>query len=178
MRNVPSLALIAIAFIPTQSIAADFVITTVDACPYMCANPDRKGYIIDVLEGIFERKNIEVEFIQNPWKRGIKLAEIGKVDMVLAPTKAEAPSLYYPDQSIGLQRECFITKKGSQWKYDKNENLKEQKVIVPSGWGHESALIEDIGQATYDKTFIHFDYNKDYYSRAIDMLNRDRVDAI
>lgn len=142
-------------FLPYKPVfATDFIITTIDACPYMCNHPEKKGYIVDILDEIFKRQGLQVEYQNTPWKRGIKLALNGKVDMVLAPTKAEAPSLKYPEQPIGVQHECFVTKKKNQWRYKQSLDLTAGKFVIPSGWGHENKMISEIGRSHYDQAFI------------------------
>lgn len=161
-----------------SALAADFIITKIDACPYMCSDPERKGYIIDILDEVFKRRNVVVEYQNNPWKRGIKLARAGSVDMVLSPTKGEAPSLNYPEEPIGVQYECFITEKDNQWRYKEDLDFKKGRFVVPLGWAHEKALISDIGHSRYDEAFMMFAYNKEYFFRAIEMLEKGRVTAI
>ncbi|EPJ44215.1 MAG: hypothetical protein OFPII_36620 [Osedax symbiont Rs1] len=179
MHTYPAAFISLICLLYTSPLLAkEFKISTIDACPYMCQDKPQKGYVIDLLNEIFKGEKASLKFVFLPWNRAIRLANLGEISMVLAPTKKEAPSLNYPTEAIGTQRECFITRADSHWEYVSDQSLKNSTTIIPYGWGHIDQLKSKFGQPTFDRHITLFEYDENYYSRAILMLEKGRATAM
>ncbi|RHW74735.1 hypothetical protein [Colwellia sp. RSH04] len=119
--------LLAFLFTSSPSIASEKVkvkIAAVDWCPQLCPRGNVSGYINEILSSIYPSELFTLDIDYLPWSRAIKLVNKGDYQMLLAPTKEEAPDLKYPLYPIGIQQMCFFTLTDSNWSYINTDSLK------------------------------------------------------
>ena len=111
-----SMASLALSIGP--GLAASIRITVTEWCPYMCTATEQRGFATDVVDAAFRSQGHEAEFVALPWLRALERTRTGQTDGSLAPAKAEAPNLIYPELPVGHQQMCFFTQHDQAWRYD------------------------------------------------------------
>ncbi len=134
-----------IAFSDTIRIAAD------EWCPYNCKpNSDKPGYMIEIAKLVFEKAGHQVEYEIKPWSRSIMECRKGKIEALPGATKGEVPDFIFPDENFGASIVFFFTKKGSTWRYNGIESLKDVKVGIQADYEYGERL--DAYFAKHNKT--------------------------
>lgn len=168
LTTVLSLLLVPAAWAQTLKIAA------IDWCPQICPNQNNPGYVIDIVKAAFTDSDYQLQIRYYPWSRAIRLAQQGKVDALLSPAKAEAPSLRYPTHEIGLQRMCFFTLKQSSWHYNGPNSLKGMQIGIAT-----DTSIEELNQYVLRNPdqFQARPYQQSYVSQSANKLDKRRIDT-
>ncbi len=96
---------------------AQLQVAIIDWCPQICIEGPNKGYVVDILEIFGKQENLNFNYALLPWSRGIDDTRRGVVDILLAPTKTEAPNLIFPQYPVGNQQMCFYGRKEDPWRY-------------------------------------------------------------
>jgi len=149
-------------------------ISVIDWCPFICPDSqDRPGLLVEYTKAILKRSGHDIKLNDFPWSRAVKTVEEGSMDAVLAPARSEAPTLMFPDEPIGTQRQCFFSLKESAWQYDKPESVIGKKIIHP-----QDVLPEILMPFSEKASFNSIQYSKHYIPRAISMLKASRIDSI
>ncbi|MBF0207366.1 MAG: transporter substrate-binding domain-containing protein [Oligoflexia bacterium] len=95
-------------------------------CPYACTPGDKPGYMIEIAKAVFESKGYKIDYDIEPWARAVKDVSEGKYLGLVGTAKVDAPTLLYPQITLGNNRSCFYSIQGKlQWKYRGEESLKE-----------------------------------------------------
>jgi len=157
-------------------------IAAIDWCPQLCpitdetihTNDKKPGFIIDIVKSIFKDSEFELKIDYYPWSRAIKLVREGKIDVLLSPAKAEAPTLKYPIEEIGIQRMCFFTSANSNWHYKGASSLAGMQI----GIGNDTSIEElnDYVQ-THPEQFQFQPYLGRYIKQSIGKIDKKRIDA-
>lgn len=148
-----------------------------EACPHMCPEGERQGFTTDIVRSIYQRRGYRVQFVALPWARAAADALSGELDGVLSAGKAETPQLLFPRAEIATQQDCFIGRAGDPWQAGDLASFVGRRTIVFSGWVHEGAFREALGNERYRQQFMHFSIDARYPQRVTDMVKRHRADA-
>ncbi|MBU2970784.1 transporter substrate-binding domain-containing protein [Pseudoalteromonas sp. C2R02] len=92
--------------LPTFTRSEPLTVAAIDWCPQLCpitddtiyTNDQKPGFIIDIVKSVFKDSDFDLQIVYYPWSRAIKLVKEGKIDVLLSPAKAEAPTLRYPKE--------------------------------------------------------------------------------
>ena len=168
------LVLIFSVLFPLYSNASSLSVAGIDWCPQICLNQKKPGYIVEIVNTIFDDSPYKVKIDYYPWSRAIKLTRGGKVRALLAPAKPEAPMLRYPAQEVGRQKMCFFTKIDSKWKYGGPESLKGLQIGVSS----DTSLEELNGYLEQHPEQFQFQpYHERYIKQSAGKLDKNRIDS-
>ncbi|MEX0300353.1 MAG: substrate-binding periplasmic protein [Kordiimonas sp.] len=149
-------------------------ITQIDWCPQICPDKRNAGFLVDIVNEVFQNSPYELEFHTVPWSRAIMRVRAGTADALLSPSKSEAPELLFPKYAIGYQRMCFFTKKSSTWRFEGIESLKG----VSIGMATNTSVRELEAYFTQNKAQFHtMPYTKDYVELSTNMLLSGRFDT-
>ncbi len=149
-------------------------VAAIDWCPQLCTLKDQPGYVNEILTLVFEDSPFQLEVEILSWSRAIYQVKKGEKIALLSPAKAEAPSLVYPDNEIGVQRMCFFTRIENSWQYVNPESL----VGLSIGIGDDTsiaALNDYIADKAYDFLPMHYDEN--FITKNLKMLDAGRIDT-
>jgi len=149
-------------------------IAAIDWCPQICPKDERNGYILDLVKKVFSDNQYQLEVQFYPWSRAIKMVREGKLDALLAPAKAEAPTLIYPDNEVGAQKMCFFTLSNSKWQYTGLTSLTDQQI----GIGKDTS-IEELNSylITHPEQFQFQPYIGRYVEQSFRKLSKGRIDS-
>ncbi len=110
-------------------------------CPYNCSSSsDKKGYIVDILDIIFKKHNIKINYVELNWARSIAETREGKYDSIIGAAKSDAPDFIFPKQFVGHARTCFYTKPSSTWTFTDVESLKSVKLGVVKDYAYSNEI--------------------------------------
>ena len=112
-------------------------VAAIDWCPQICIEKENPGYLIDIIDKIYDETDYQLVIDFYPWSRAIKLVREGKVHAILAPAKSEAPDLLYPVNEVGTQTMCFFTNISSDWEYQNTESLQGMQIGIAQDTGLE-----------------------------------------
>jgi len=99
-------------------------LAAIDWCPHICPSGKQEGFLVDIVKAIYPEADYQLNIQIFPWSRAIKLVREGSFHGLLAPTKDEAPDLFYPALAIGQQQMCFFVERNNSWRYHGPESLK------------------------------------------------------
>lgn len=114
-------------------------------CPQHCTSPpDRKGYIIDIVEQALTAEGVPFTIKFMPWIRAMRMTENGKFDGLLTPSVNGYPQFLYHSESVGYQQYCFYVNANSAWTYaaPKDLNGKRLGYLKESGLGELEAYLQ------------------------------------
>jgi len=168
--------------LPTFTRSEPLTVAAIDWCPQLCpitddtihTNDEKPGFIIDIVKTVFKDSDFDLKIAYYPWSRAIKLVKEGKIDVLLSPAKAEAPTLKYPIEEIGIQRMCFFTSVDSDWQYQGASSLSGMQI----GIGNDTS-IEELNDYvnTHPEQFQFQPYLGRYIKQSIGKLDKKRIDA-
>lgn len=135
--------------------------------PYMIVNSDNEisGMDVDVVSAAFQESGQSVVFEVLPWKRQMKLMQVGEIVGGLSCSKREGREKYMLfSDSISTTQQTVISRKGTNTdQITKLSDLKSYSVTTISGWGTENQL-NDNG--------IAYVPSKDMRSALVSVLHR------
>ncbi|MEW6990320.1 substrate-binding periplasmic protein [Colwelliaceae bacterium 6441] len=174
MRALLIITLLTFSFLSKETQSETITIAAIDWCPQICPKKQEQGYVVDFVKEIFKDSEYQLEIQYFPWSRAIKQVLSGKVDALLSPAKAEAPSLLFPQHEVGVQKMCFFTKVDSQWTYLDVASLKGLQVGIAIDTSIEelnSYVVEHLEQFQFQP------YHERYILQNAGKLQKNRIDT-
>lgn len=101
------------------------------------------GFEIEVFKEVMKQMNIEVEFVEYPWKRCLNALENGSADglISLLKTPEREKFTYYPDTHISVSKTVFFTQKDKEIQFNGSyEGLKNYRIGVVLGFSYGEAF--------------------------------------
>ncbi len=170
-------AVAALAFFQSISIAhAETIeIAAIDWCPQLCTNEERQGFILDIVKEVYANSEFNLSINFYPWPRAVASVENGRADILLSPTKNEAPDLLFPDSEVAVQMVCFFTKSDSSWSYTGLPSLKGIKASA-----HRDGYFGEIDDYMKDnkKQFQYTVGDGNYIPNNLKKMDAGRIDAM
>jgi polar amino acid transport system substrate-binding protein len=114
-------------------------------CPFNCqSNGKTKGYMIDLAKIVFERKGHNIDYQVDSWSNSIKQVRDGKATALVAANLYDAPDFIFPENSIGISRDCFFTNKNDKWEYTTKNQLINRSIGVVESYAYSRSINEFI----------------------------------
>lgn len=133
-------------------------------------NGKASGFEIEILDAVMKNLNIQVEYMNYPWKRCLNTLKEDKADILvsLLKTPEREKYAYFPDTHISISKTVFFTKKDSRISFNGSyEALKDFNIGVIMGFSYDEA---------FDKAaFLKIDSSVDTRTLITKLLN-DRHD--
>lgn len=153
--------------VQAASAKEDLVFYVVDYPPYVIVNDKNEisGMDVDVVSAAFQESGETVIFKVLPWKRVMKLMQVGEIAGGLSCSKRKGRESYMLfSEYISLTRQAVITRKNFNTSKIKNIiDLNSYSVTTVSGWGTDDELKEHQ---------IDFTASKDIRSGLVSVLHR------
>ncbi|WP_415062810.1 substrate-binding periplasmic protein [Bdellovibrio sp.] len=144
-------------------------------CPYVCEpNSSRPGYMVEVLQKIFQKHGHTVDVKLTNWVRAIKETRTGKAQGLLGARRADAPDFIFSEKSLGITKNVYFTHKDSSWTYQGRQSLQAARIGVINGYSYGDSIDHLI--QTRHKSFIPFSGERPL-EQVIKMLESGRLDA-
>lgn len=131
-----------------SAFAEKVVFVTSDQPPYVMSEKGQpSGLDIDIVRELCSRLGIEAEIRVLPWKRALKSVEKGEGDAIFAPRQTEERSafLYFPSESLIMERTVILAPKGNGIKVDHFDDLKNKTVGVVRGYVYDPKFDNEKG---------------------------------
>ncbi len=162
----------------SPSYAETLTIGTGEWCPYICdpnIHNGLKGYLTDIASTVFQKAGYKTEFKKLPLERAFIMCRKGKIDVVLALYKEDAPDLIFPETEQGISTMIFLTRRGNPWKYTGPESLNQiKKLGLVKDYAYP--LIEPFIKAHPEKIIMVKD--KDAVQQRLKLMLKDRIDVV
>lgn len=149
-------------------------VASIDWCPQLCPDREQGGYVYDLLALIFKDTEYTLIIETMPWSRAIRLTREGVTPILLAPARAEAPDLRYPNIPVGTQSMCFFTQASSSWTFQGALSLRGLNIGIAN-----DTSIEELNDyvAANPGQFQFQPYSDQYIVSNLRKLERGRIDA-
>jgi polar amino acid transport system substrate-binding protein len=130
---------ICIFLVSTAAYSDQLTFTTGDWPPYIyeldgTVDTNRPGFSIEIINAVFAKMGHSITYKTAPFLRQIAETEQGKFVALAGVYQEEAPKLLFPQEPIGMTRNCFYTKLNSSWTYTGLEHLSEIRIVVVGGY--------------------------------------------
>lgn len=97
---------------------------------------DKPGYMIEMASAILAKHGHTVDYKTMPWERSLDQVRKGNFDCVVGAYRDDAPDFIFPELSWGLIETSFYVKKGSPWRYQNMDSLKDVSVATIGGYAY------------------------------------------
>lgn len=166
--------------------------TAYDSCPYVCSpkksntqanhrdsnnrHVNQKGFLIDIVETIFNQASINVNVDILPTARALKLAREGKADGIIGVSKRQAPSLSFPKANIGQRRFVFYVKHDDDWYYAGLNSMEDRRLAVQLGVSY--GIADNYIQHYQDTHRIQKITGRNINERLLVLLTKQRANLV
>ena len=149
-----------------------------ERCPYICAeNAAKQGVLVDIVKSIFNKKKIQVEIQHFPMNRAIHMLDKDQLDGVIGILQRNAPTLIYPQKSIGRVQYLMYTSANSGWLYTGLNSLKDQVLGVEVGKSY--GIVDSyIQRHANDQQIIYQHYGENSTANLIKLLENGFIDIL
>lgn len=130
---------ICLVLVPMAAISDQLTFTTGDWRPYIyevegTVDVNTPGFSIEIVNAVFAKMGHSITYKTAPFIRQIFETGQGKFVALVGVYQEEAPKLIFPQEPIGMTRNCFYTKFNSSWTYKGFEQLSEVNIAVIGGY--------------------------------------------
>jgi polar amino acid transport system substrate-binding protein len=113
--------------------------TTGDWRPYIfeengTVDSKTPGFSIEIVNAAFAKLGYEIVYKTAPFLRQIDEVERGIFTALVGVYRAEAPNLVFPQEPIGMTRNCFYTRVGNTWKFKNLKDLPSIRFATVDGY--------------------------------------------
>lgn len=116
---------------------ADTIMVRSDAwCPYVCDSSKDPGYMVEVVNKIFERAGHKVNFSMVNWARAVSETRRNKATAIVGANYNDAPDFVFPTKTLGHGQDFFFVKKDSTWTYKGYSSLAGKRIGVINGYAY------------------------------------------
>ena len=105
-------------------------------CPFTLCGQGKDGFVLDIVNAIYQAKGFTVVIKNVPWNRALSMASDGEVDGILGTAKSSAPNLIYPKTEVGQLKAAFFTLKTNPWTYQDIKSLDAVHLGLIQGYGY------------------------------------------
>lgn len=154
-----------------------------ERCPYICAQTAanqgaaNQGVLIDIVESIFNKTDIQVEIQYFPMNRAMRMLDNNNIDGVIGILQRQAPALVYPEKSIGQVQYLMYRSAKSDWLYTGLNSLKGQILGVEVGKSYGIADSYIQRHAT-DKSLVYEHYGENSTANLLKLLEKGYIDIL
>lgn len=145
--------------------------------PYAGKSSDIKpGYIIDILEAIYEPLGYIIKFENIPWSRCIRDTRDGIFNGVAGADLEQVPDFVFPTQTVGTSHPQFYTRADSQWSYQGLGSLEDVRLGIIQDYTYSPQLDVYIRRHQSDSHLTIVKGN-DGLKQLISLLQAKRIDV-
>jgi polar amino acid transport system substrate-binding protein len=101
---------------------------------------EKPGYVVELLQEIFERAGTKVDYQTMPWADALKSVEAGSIDAVIGANKKEATKLATGTEPVGDPKFALFVRSDSPWRYTSLRSLTGVKLGAIEGYSYWDSL--------------------------------------
>ena len=140
-----------------------------------------RGVVIDMLDEIFSSKGYQLEYLEVPLVRGLKMVENGLCHMLPEFPASEIPreGFVYANQATFAYTTGFVVRRGDPWRYQGIQSIKGKRAATGPGWDYSSMSVayqnylDDPKNSAFVEVVAGYD---DVVERVFRMIKERRVD--
>ncbi|NQZ06969.1 MAG: transporter substrate-binding domain-containing protein [Algicola sp.] len=152
-------------------------VAAIDWCPQICPkSTENPGYLVQLISDLFAKSGFTLKFEIMSWSDAINSVEAGHSDILLSPSKDEAPGLVYHRDPLAIQTHCFWKLADSDWKFKDITSLKNNSIVIYRDHSYGTLLREYLSD-NYKKYVFELMYDTSYLQRAHRLLQTGRASA-
>ncbi len=135
------------------------------------------GFSIEIANHAIEEVGLTVHYDFQPFKRQIAETLRGHYDAMLVLLESDAPDLVYPQEGVGLIRNCFFVHKETIWEYNDITSLEGIELGVVSGYTY--GVVDEYIASNLNGSVIAYDDDSDeLLPHLVNLLERGRLTAV
>lgn len=152
VRLKPLILLVLLLVASALSSAEKITLVADDWCPYNCEpESESPGYVIELLEEIFKRHDITIEYQYLSWSDSLEGVLAGKYNGAIGATPTELPKGIFPSEEIGLSGDVFVVRNDRDWYYQGVESLSRITLGATQDYDYGDAINNYFSTASSDK---------------------------
>lgn len=160
--------------------AEQLTFTTGDWRPYIfeengTIDSKTPGFSVEIVNTVFAKLGYEIIYKTAPFLRQISDVEEGKYTALVGVYQTEAPNLIFPQEPIGMTRNCFYTKVGHNWEFKSLKDLSSIRIATVSGYTY--GKIDDYIKANPERVTKLPGDEASMMGRLTRLVDADRVTA-
>lgn len=127
-----------IVVLSSSSMADTITIVGDEWCPYNCKRSQKPGFMIELVQIIFNKEGHTIQYEIVPWKRAKRGILNGVYDGIVGMAKNETTEKLYifPDIELGNSQFCFYVAEKTEWEFKGIESLEKIQLGVINGYGY------------------------------------------
>lgn len=174
-RALLATALLLFAAVPAK--ADEIKLRADEWCPYNCSpGSDKPGFAIEIARAVFAPDTISYETL--PWSRALAAAAAGDIDGAVGASVNEAPTLVFPENTLGPLTNVVATTKASSFVYDGVGSLGGKSLAAVRDYEYGPPIDDYIAAHAGDRSLVRLISGDDVTSQLVKMLIAGRADAI
>jgi polar amino acid transport system substrate-binding protein len=138
-------------------------------------DPKMPGYSVEIVNAIFTKLGHQVSYKTAPFLRQIQEVEKGSYSALVGVYNEEAPNLIFPEEAIGMTRNCFYTKLDQTWQYENLDSLPLVRIATVGGYIYGE--IDDYVEANDESVIKLLGSEADMMKRLTELVDIDRATA-
>lgn len=92
------------------------------------------GFSVELVTAAFRLSDISVQYQIKPFLRQLGSVRNGTSHGMIGLVESDAPDFIYPNNAVGMAKDCFYTLIDSNWKYDRPEGLEAIHLAIVNGY--------------------------------------------
>jgi len=157
--------LLALCCFQNKTYAKEIIMASDIWCPYICQDPQKPGYIVEMLNDILQEKQFIVRNETIPLARAIMLLKNDKVDIVLGLTQQHIDhhQLISSTMPVGIFANDFFVKSNNAWQFTSVAELaeyasKNHNIGIIKGYFYGQSIEELIAEKPNLFSYAHGDF--------------------
>jgi polar amino acid transport system substrate-binding protein len=128
----------------TEADADEIAITADQWCPYNCEpGSDSPGYVVELAKRIYEKAGHTINYVNNPWKRALKMGARGKVNGVIAVSfQPETEQMVLPEEPLTIYEIKAVTTADNDWSYEGVDSIGDRTAAVIADYNYGDDFME------------------------------------
>ncbi|CTQ52081.1 Bacterial extracellular solute-binding proteins, family 3 [Roseibium album] len=138
-------------------------------------DPMMPGFSVEIVNSVFAKLDHQISYKTAPFLRQIQEVEKGNFSALVGVYQEEAPNLIFPDEAIGMTRNCFYTKLDQTWHYENLTSLPSVRIATVGGYIYGE--IDDYVEANDESVIKLLGSEADMMKRLTELVDIDRAIA-
>lgn len=151
MRDYLFYLMLYLASCPCHAEANEKIVLAADYwCPFNCEPRSQdEGFILEIIREAFANKNIDIEYIMEPWVKAIEDFNNAKIDGIIAANEGDVRNPVLPSIPVIHSYVSAYTLFSTKWQYDTPQSFGHNMLGLTAGYSYS----EDINNYIYSRFF-------------------------
>ena len=105
-------------------------------CPYTICEQGKRGFVIDIVQAVFEGQGYTVVVLDVPWNRAMAMIKDGSANGILNITRKSGQGLIFPNSEVARVNPSIFVLKRNPWNYNGTASLKNVRLGLIRNYGY------------------------------------------